>query len=44
MDMFIYTSMFFTKIHVYHFIFHNELLFNNLIINNYYVIYVIIMN
>jgi hypothetical protein len=34
MDMSLYTSMYFIQIHVYYLIFHNEIIFNNLIIIN----------
>jgi len=34
MDMFMYTLMSSTQIHVYYLIFHNELFVNNILINN----------
>jgi len=44
MHMSLYTSMSYTQIEVYYLLFHNEIFVNNLLISNYYVIYLIIMN
>jgi hypothetical protein len=44
MNMYLYTSMSFTQIHVYYLIFQNELFVIKFLISNYYVIYLITMN